>query len=45
MPIKVEIVDSENVLGSTERGAGGFGSTGGTIHQTTTAPHARSWEN
>lgn len=34
MPIKVEIVATENVLGSTERGTGGFGSTGGTIHQT-----------
>ena len=45
MPIKVEIVESEDVLGSTERGAGGFGSTGGTIHQTTTASRARSWEN
>ena len=44
MPIKLEIVASEDVLGSTERGAGGFGSTGGTIHQNTGAPHARSWD-
>ena len=29
-PIKVEIVGSEAVLGTTERGSGGFGSTGGT---------------
>jgi len=30
-PIKVEIVHSEDVLGLTTRGTGGFGSTGGTI--------------
>ena len=30
-PIKVEVVANEDVLGSTQRGAGGFGSTGGTI--------------
>lgn len=45
MPIKVEIVASEEVLGSTERGAGGFGSTGGTIHENTGASYARSWQN
>lgn len=31
MPIKLEIVGSLDVLGDTERGEGGFGSTGGTI--------------
>lgn len=30
-PIKVEVVPSEDVLGLTTRGTGGFGSTGGTI--------------
>ena len=30
-PIKLEIVGTEDVLGVTERGDGGFGSTGGTI--------------
>ena len=30
-PIKVEVVANEAVLGSTQRGTGGFGSTGGTI--------------
>ena len=30
-PIKVELVDNLEVLGSTDRGTGGFGSTGGTI--------------
>ena len=30
-PIKVEVVPNEDVLGTTQRGAGGFGSTGGTI--------------
>lgn len=31
-PIKVEVVNNLEVLGSTHRGSGGFGSTGGTIN-------------
>jgi len=36
MPIFVEVVENEEELGTTARGHGGFGSTGGYIHSLTT---------